>query len=347
MRQYDRLRDANGSCQFFAGSALGYLGQTCGGAGRLAGETLALKRSGATHGQQCLRDRQSSPLAGRVRRDGSRLRIRRRISIPVLLVAVLGLSAALRAQKASQLKPRGYVNDFAGVIDSATKEKLTALCQEIDRKAGAQIAVVTVKTTGGEPIDEFSIDLAQRWGIGPKQNDRGVMILLAVNDHRYRFEVGYGLEGILPDGEVGRFGREAVPLLRAGNYSGALLLMTTRVADVIAADRGVALTSRPPIPRAQENPPETGFPIGSLIFMLLFFGMPALGWLLPLILSGVLMGRGRRGYMYRRPWMFGGYWPGTWTGGGFGGGGRGWGGGGGFGGFGGGSFGGGGATGGW
>jgi uncharacterized protein len=275
------------------------------------------------------------------------LQVRRRISIPVLLAAALGLCLAARAQKPSQLKPQGYVNDFAGVIDPGTREKLTALCQEVDQKAGAQIAVVTVRSTGGDPIDEFSIDLAQGWGIGPKQKDRGVMILLAVNDHRYRFEVGYGLEGILPDGLVGRFGREAVPLLREGNYGGALMLMTRRVADVIAADRGVQLTSTPPIPPREQNPPSGGIPIGALLYLFFFFGLPALGWLLPLILGGALMSRGRRGYISRRPWMMGGYWPGTWTGGGFGGGGRGWGGGGGFGGFGGGSFGGGGATGGW
>jgi len=260
---------------------------------------------------------------------------------------MLGLSLGARAQETSQLQPQGYVSDFAGAIDPGTRQKLTALCQEVDQKAGAQIAVVTVSTTGGVPIDEFSIDLAQRWGIGPKQKDRGVMILLAVNDHRYRIEVGYGLEGILPDGLVGRFGREAVPLLRSGNYSGALLLMTSRVAGVIAADRGVTLTSAPPIPPAGENPTASGFPIGSLIFLIFFIGFPALSWLLPLLFSGALMGRGRRGYVSRRPWIAGGYWPGTWMGGGFGGGGRGWGGGGGFGGFGGGSFGGGGATGGW
>lgn len=275
------------------------------------------------------------------------MRAKRRVSILFVFLAALGLSVAARAQKPSQLQPQGYVSDFAGVIDPGTRQKLDALCQEVNQKAAAQIAVVTVRTTGGVPIDEFSIDLAQRWGIGPKKTDRGVMILLAVNDHRYRIEVGYGLEGILPDGLVGRFGREAVPLLRAGNYSGALLLMTRRVAGVIAADRGVKLTSTPPIPAPEENPPVTGFPIGSVLFLLFFFGMPTLGWLLPLILSGAMMGRGRRGYVTRRPWMMGGYWPGTWMGGGFGGGGRGWGGGGGFGGFGGGSFGGGGATGGW
>ncbi len=277
--------------------------------------------------------------------------VKRVIGTALLLTAVLGLclgALSLRAwaEKPAQLKPRGYVNDFAGVIDPSAKQKLTALCEEVNRKAGAQMAIVTIHTTAGVPVDEFSIDLAQRWGIGPKKTDRGVMILLVVNDHRYRIEVGYGLEGILPDGKVGRIGREAVPLLRAGNYSGALLLMAGRVAGTIAAARGVKLTSAV-LPPPEPSGPMAGIPIGTILFLLFFFGLPMLGWLLPLILGGALGNPRRRGAVYRRPWIMGGYWPGTWTGGGFGGGGRGWGGGGGFGGFGGGSFGGGGATGSW
>ncbi len=259
----------------------------------------------------------------------------------------LALGVAAHAEQASKLQPQGYVNDFAGVIDPATKQELTALCEEVNQKAGAQLAVVTIHTTGGEPVDEFSIDLAQRWGIGTKGTDRGAMILLAVNDHRYRIEVGYGLEGILPDGKVGRFGREAVPLLQSGNYNGALLLMTRRVADTIAAARGVKLSTVTPLPETGGGGPGEGIPLAPILFLLFFFGMPALGWLLPLLLSGAMTNPRQRGAMGRRPWLMGGYWPGTWTGGGFGGGGMGWGGGGGFGGFGGGSFGGGGATGGW
>jgi uncharacterized protein len=266
----------------------------------------------------------------------------------ILLFATLAVCLAARAQKVSQLRPQGYVSDFAGVIDPGTRQQLTALCQEVYRKVDAQIAVVTVGTTGGVPLDEYSINLAERWGVGPKTNDRGIMILLVVNDHRYRIEVGYGLEGVLPDEKVGRIGREAVPLLRQANYSGALLLMTKRVADAIAAGRGVKLTSVPAIPYAGAQPPRGGIPIGQILFLLFFFGLPALGWLLPLLLSGAVTNPNRRGYAGRRPWIMGGYWPGTWMGGGFGGGGgAGWGGGGGFGGFGGGSFGGGGASGGW
>jgi uncharacterized protein len=248
-----------------------------------------------------------------------------------------GLNARfLAAQSPDQLKPQGYVDDFANVLSQSARDQLTALCAEVDRKAQAQIAVVTVKSLGGRPIDDYSLDLATRWGVGPKQKDRGVMILLAVEDHKYRFEVGYGLEGILPDGKVGSFGRQAVPYLRQGDYDAALLLMTHQVADVIAADRGVTLT---PWPGGRAVPshsmPQLSLPpafvvIGVLLLLFLIFG-----------LIGSMFSGPRRGYRRRG----GGWWVGPMMGG-FGGGG--WSGGsGGFGGFGGGSFGGGGASGSW
>ena len=145
------------------------------------------------------------------------------------------------AEQVKDLKPQGYVNDFAGVLSAPAKEKLTALCAEVDHKAGAQISVVTISSLGGEPVEQFSIELATQWGVGPKQQARGILILLAPNDRKYRVEVGYGLEPILPDGKVGGFGREMVPLLRSNDYGGALTLLTERIAAVIAADRGVTL----------------------------------------------------------------------------------------------------------
>jgi uncharacterized protein len=259
----------------------------------------------------------------------------------VISCAVLGVPRV--AQNSEQLKAQGYVSDFAGVLSEPARDQLTALCTEVERKTQAQIAVVTVKSLDGRPIEEYSIDLATRLGVGPKKSDRGVMILLAVDDHKYRFEVGYGLEGILPDGKVGAFGREAVPLLRENNYDGALLLMTRRIAHVIAADRSVTLTGEPAVPK-----PSADHGIGpegvAIIALLLLF--VALVRLRSSANSRQIRGRYRGGGWWIGPMM------GGWGGGGFGGGG--WGGsgwsrgsGGGFGGFGGGSFGGGGASGSW
>jgi uncharacterized protein len=81
--------------------------------------------------------------------------------------------------------------------------------------------------------------------MGRKGSDRGVLVLLAVDDHKYRIEPGYGLEGILPDGKVGDIGREMVPDLRANDYDGAVTLAVDEVAQVIAADAKVTLDDEP------------------------------------------------------------------------------------------------------
>jgi uncharacterized protein len=125
---------------------------------------------------------------------------------------------------------------------------LTALCAEVYGKAQAQIAVTTAKSLDGRSIEDFSIDLAAQRGIGPKQSERGVLILLLTDDRLYRFEVGSGLEAILPDRKTNGFGHEAMPFLQQANYDAALLLMTRRVADVIAQDRGITLTTPPSAP---------------------------------------------------------------------------------------------------
>lgn len=263
----------------------------------------------------------------------------------LLLCSVLLGISSVSAEQVKNLKPQGYVNDFAGVLSAPVKEKLTALCAEVDQKTKAQIAVVTVSSLEGEPIEEFSIDLATAWGVGPKQSARGILILVAPNDRKYRIEVGYGLEGILPDGKVGGFGREAVPLLRQNDYSGAVLLIAQRIAAVIAEDQKVTLTTlsgvAAPSAESSDSRNASSISLATILFwviVFLFLGSPFLNFLFALLFGRSIRSSGRRG---------GGMWMGgPWYGGGTSGGGGSWGGGG-FGGFGGGSFGGGGASGGW
>src|SRR5882672_3878289 len=161
-------------------------------------------------------------------------------SLCFFLLLVIG-APSLRSEQVKNLKPQGYVNDFAGVLNAQAKQKLTALCAEVDQKTKAQIAVVTVSSLEGETVEQFSLELATEWGVGPKQQSRGALILVAPKDRKYRVEVGYGLEAILPDGKVGGFGREAIPFLRQNDYGGAVLLITQRVAAVIAEDQKVTL----------------------------------------------------------------------------------------------------------
>ena len=262
----------------------------------------------------------------------------RRLLVPgVLLVIAIFSMQCVSAEPVASLKPEGYVNDFAGALDESSKTYITQTCQQLEQKANAQVAVVTINSTDGKEIFDYSVDLYQKWGIGQKGKDRGVLILLAVKDRRYFINVGYGLEPILPDGKVGGFGREAVPYLKQGDYSGAAKLIVSRVAATIAADAGISLENQPaPERRAppQENPSSPFSFIWIVIVVLIVLFTP----LRKLLFYGLLFGNfgGRSGY--------GGGWGSS--GGGFGGG-WGGGGGGGFGGFGGGSTGGGGAGGSW
>lgn len=277
------------------------------------------------------------------------LRRTRRQTVAYLLAFLVCLAilvSAAVAQSPAQLKPQGYVNDFANVLSPSAREQLSALCAEVDAKANAQIAVVTVKSLEGQTAFDYSLNLAVHWGVGPKQKDNGVLILFAINDHKYWTQVGYGLEGILPDGKVGGFGREAVPLLREGNYDGAIELVARRVADVIAAARGITLSGTspapPPFPEPTEHRGATWNPLGIILLILIIYAIiRAISSFTPPS-SGNHRGGGG--------WWVGPMIGGGWGGGGFGGGGWGGGGGGssgGFGGFGGGSFGGGGAGGSW
>jgi uncharacterized protein len=245
-----------------------------------------------------------------------------------LVIVVLCLAAW--AEPIKDLKPTGYVNDFAHVLDPSTTAQIEDICHQIDEKAHAQIAVVTINTLDGSDIESYAVDLFHQWGIGSKSTNRGVLILYAIRDHRARVEVGYGLEPILPDGKVGGFQREAIPLMRTGDYSQALLLVTSRVADVIASDAGIQLTgSQPRAPTPDnERQPQGGMSFGGIVLIiiviLIVLFTPLRSLLFWILFSSVFGGRG--------------------GGGGFGGFGGGGGGGGGFGGFGGGSSGGGGAS---
>jgi uncharacterized protein len=257
--------------------------------------------------------------------------------ILVLLFFTVIPVAPVRAEQWQKLNVQGYVNDFAGVLDPATVAGLTRLCTEVDQKAKAQIAVVTIKSLEGDAVEDFANHLFQKWGVGYKGTDRGVMVLLAVGDHKYWTEVGYGLEPILPDGKVGGFGRDMVPLLRQGNYNGAVVQMVSQLAEVVAQDSHVSLDSlgesHTAAPLAREGAERelhlTAGQILVLLIVLIVVGPILLRFLGPLFLFSLLSGGMGRGGL------------GGWGGGGFGGGG------GGFGGFGGGSSGGGGAGGSW
>ena len=236
----------------------------------------------------------------------------RLIALLACALFLLGISTRAQVltpqQVAAQAKTTGYVTDLAGVLSPAGNEKIEALCTELSQKANAEIAVVTVKSTGDQTPQQYSSDVADAMGIGPKKQGRGILIFFAIDDHKYWTQVGYDLESILPDAKVGDFGREALPDLRANNYDAALYLVTRRVADVIAADKGVTLTGSP-VPRSDSEstphiPPFLIFIVIFVIYSIIRSLIAASrggprglgprgggGWVAPFIL-GSMVGRG-------------------------------------------------------
>jgi uncharacterized protein len=264
---------------------------------------------------------------------------------------LLQLAYVARAEDLKKIQPTGYVTDLAGAIAADTKARLEALCTELQQKTGAQMAIVTVHSLEGQSVENYAVDLYKQLGVGSRQDNRGVLLLVSPDQRKYRIEVGYGLEPVINDARAGDAGRAMVPFLRQGDYSKAIESAAWMLAKYVADDRGVTLSGQPPA-RAARQPDRGshGFPLWLIVLFFLFVwflsrssgsgrgggGGGGLGlWMLSLFMSG-MGGGGRRG-----GWAGGGS---GWGGGGFGGGS---GGGGGFGGFGGGSSGGGGASGGW
>ncbi len=247
------------------------------------------------------------------------------------LIAVLLLTAAAGANLGAQEnfpEPQGFVNDFAGVIDAQTEQEISRIARTVQQASGAEIAVVTVDTISPYPdIESYSIELAEKWGVGGAEEDNGIILLMTMEERQVRIEVGYGLEGAIPDGLAGEIRDESMlPYFRNGNYSKGFLKTTEAVAGLIAKEYDVDLgsVSLEESQRYSDSGSGGGIPFGLFVFIFIFFFGGGRFFLPLLLLGGFGGGFGR---------------------GGFGSGGFGGGGGGSFGGFGGGGFGGGGASG--
>lgn len=254
--------------------------------------------------------------------------------------ALLLLAGAAFGVDFGALKPEGFVSDFANVIDAGSRRNLEDYATRLRAATGAELAVVTLPSLEGEPIEDVAETIFRKWGIGRKgatpndpNRDQGILLLLSIGDRRSRIETGYGLEPVIPDGFAGSVLRDMRPALREQNYGEALLLGAQTIGATIAAAKNVSLEAPRGIPR-HEHRVVVPWPavVLILVFLLWLFGLFRRG-------GGGYYGGGGRGL----PGLILGSRMGRGFGGGFGG----YDSGGGFGGFGGGSSGGGGASGSW
>ena len=272
-----------------------------------------------------------------------RISLSARIPAPhcLLIFFLFAFAQAANAEKIQDIHPTSYVTDLARVIAPDAKARLEALCLELEQKTGAQMAIVTVRALDGQDVDQYGNDLFKQLGVGSKKDNRGVLLLVAPTERKYRVEVSYGLEPVINDARAGDAGRLMRSYFLQGNYGAGIEAAAWQLAKFIADDRGVTLTAAPPVRPVRRQNGSPSIPIWPiLIFIFVVINI------IRAIARGS-SGRGGRG-------GGSGWWIGPMIGGMLGGGGGfggssggGGGGGGGFGGFGGGSSGGGGASGGW
>src|SRR5437764_7677011 len=160
------------------------------------------------------------------------------MTVAVALAAVV--PAAAQSDQSPLPAPTGYVNEYAKVIDNATKSRMEATLTNLDRQHQIQFAVVTVDTVNGRDIFDYSLAVARGWGIGSKDVQKSSLLLLvAIKDRKYYTQVSRHLEGDLPDGLVGQIQRERlVPAFRAGDYARGLSDTLDEYIRTVAAKQG-------------------------------------------------------------------------------------------------------------
>ena len=241
---------------------------------------------------------------------------------------VLLLCVPLVAQ-APLPEPTGFINDYAGVLNAGVRGQLEAIAVELKQKTKAEVAVAVVKSLEGDSVENYANVLAEQWGVGDEE-DRGVLLLLAIDDRKLRIEVGYGIEPILPDGRAGEIREQMRPALQAGDYDRAVTIGFLAIAQVVADDAGIKLAGAPTTQRTPQRRRRSRGLLGLwplILFLPFLFGRrggPGRrrgGGLTSALLLGGLAGMGRGGFSGMGGGGYSGGGFGGFSGGGFGGGG--------------------------
>lgn len=160
-----------------------------------------------------------------------------------LILGLLFISNVLLSVDFPKPTPYKYINDYVGVVEPEYVQKIISVGKELEDKTTAQVTAVIIDSLQGITIEEYAVELFRRWGIGQKGKDNGVLLLVAINDRQMRIEVGYGLEGAIPDGKAGRIRDEyIIPYFKEGDYSKGIYYGYLALAKEVAKEYNVELT---------------------------------------------------------------------------------------------------------
>lgn len=165
-------------------------------------------------------------------------------------------------------KAPGYVVDLADVLSVNERQLLTKIFKYLETQTTIQCVVLTIPTLDGEDISSFSLHTAEQWKIGQKGQDNGLLFVLVLQDRKYRFDVGYGLESVLPDGLLGSIGRQMlVPHFRQGEYGEGIVAAISEIVRILSETYEANLNTENLLPQSVQKSSRTGF---SSFFLFLF-----------------------------------------------------------------------------
>ncbi len=166
--------------------------------------------------------------------------MKKRISSLIFVCTFFILSFGISFPQPTELK---YVNDYVGILSETTKSKIVSIGYELEQKTSAQVVVVVINSTDGVDIETYSNQLFRTWGIGQKDKNNGVLLLVAIKDRALRIEVGYGFEGAIPDGKAGRIRDQyIIPAFRNEDYETGIYQGYLALVKEVAKEYGVALS---------------------------------------------------------------------------------------------------------
>ena len=209
----------------------------------------------------------------------------KKVLIKILLIFIILLNI-LKIHSLAVVSPTSdfYVNDYASLLNSDTKNYIISANKSLYSQTGSQIVVVTIPSLGGNSLEDYATQLFRNFGIGSKNKNNGVLLLLALEERQFRVEVGYGLEGILPDAKTGRIQDEyIIPYLKQNNWNDGIKNGFSAILNIVANEYNVEVGAETAV--ATEYVDTSKDDSNMIVFC--FMGIPIISLIFGII-SGIL-----------------------------------------------------------
>ncbi len=222
--------------------------------------------------------------------------MKNKITIILIILTIATLANALSIPKLD-----GYVIDKANLLSEAEERQLENYLRTSEQKTSAQIALLTIPSLEGESIEDYSMRVVEKWQLGQKDRDNGVLLLIALEEKKIRFEVGYGLESILTDLKSGYIIRNVISdEFRRGNLYGGISKGLSSVSNLISGEYVISAEELELYRKNKGNKPRGHFPVGLIVFLFMILsgglrrgGRGGRGGFLSAMLLGSMLGGGR------------------------------------------------------